>query len=86
MKSDYAYAYNNRASAYIKMEEWDKAIPDCTKAIELDKNYAYAYYNRAIAREMKRDVNGACEDWVIAGQLGLDAANTFHSSVCNRKF
>ena len=63
-------------------EEWDKAITDCDKAISLNADYAYAYYNRAIAKEMKRDLKGACADWEVAGNLGLEASRSFYSSSC----
>jgi protein O-mannosyl-transferase len=44
-----AIAYNNRGFVYWNLRQWDKAIVDCSKAIELDSNYAFAYNNRGIA-------------------------------------
>jgi len=39
--------YCNKAAVAIKMKDFDKAIDDSTKAIELDKNYTKAYQRRA---------------------------------------
>lgn len=42
-------AYDNRAHAYNKKGQYDLAIADCDKAIELDHELAGAYYNRRLA-------------------------------------
>jgi len=42
-------AYYNRAYAYNEKGEYDLAIADCNRAIELDPNLAVAYYNRGLA-------------------------------------
>jgi protein O-mannosyl-transferase len=42
-------AYLNRGITYAKENEYDKAIEDLTKAIQLDTNYTKAYYNYAKA-------------------------------------
>jgi len=39
----------NRGSAYSEKGEFDLAIADCTKAIEIDAENIFAYYNRSIA-------------------------------------
>ena len=64
------------------MEDWENAINAADQAINLDPNYTYAYYNRAIAKEMMRDLEGACSDWMKASELGLDAARIYFSSTC----
>ena len=85
VKSDYLKAMNNRASAYIKMEEYNKAIQDCNTIIKKDPKYGFAYYNRGIAKEMIRDEEGACNDWVRATQLGVAVAEDYYNSTCNQK-
>jgi tetratricopeptide (TPR) repeat protein len=46
----YIRAYSNRGrDAFILKQEYDRAIADCTRAIELDANSAPAYNNRAWA-------------------------------------
>lgn len=34
--------------AYLKLEKYDEAIKDLTKAIECDSNHTEAYYNRGV--------------------------------------
>jgi tetratricopeptide (TPR) repeat protein len=43
------YAYYGRGTAYIELEQYERAIDDYNKAIELDPNCADVYYNRDLA-------------------------------------
>jgi tetratricopeptide (TPR) repeat protein len=79
IKSDYAFAYNNRAAAYIKKEKYKEAVADCDKAIQLDANYGGAFLNRGIAKEMLRDLEGACNDWLSAATLGIESAEAYYN-------
>ena len=45
------------------MEDFDKAIADYDKAIELKPEYAGAYYNRGIYFEMKGDFSNALDNF-----------------------
>ena len=47
------------------------AILDYTKAIEINSQNADAYTNRGIARELVNDLEGACRDWRKAADFGL---------------
>jgi len=49
----------------------------------MDSNYGNAYLNRANAKEMNRDLNGACEDWHKAKELGVELGKNYYSSNCN---
>lgn len=42
-------AYNNRGNAYLSLGNYQQAIEDFNKAIELDPNYAKAHNNRGLA-------------------------------------
>jgi tetratricopeptide (TPR) repeat protein len=42
-------AWNNRAYIHNKLQKYDKAIEDSTKAITMDPHYANAYAHRALA-------------------------------------
>src|SRR2546423_11795501 len=48
-KNDLSMAYSNRAGAFVNMGEYDRAIADGTKAIELDPKNINAYGNRGNA-------------------------------------
>ena len=41
-----AHGFNERGSRYSRSGVYEKAIPDYTKAIELDDTFAEAYFNR----------------------------------------
>ena len=51
LNGNYPQAYNNRAYAYMRLEEYDMALTDLNMALELDPEYLHALRNRA-------DVNG----------------------------
>jgi tetratricopeptide (TPR) repeat protein len=48
-------------SGYTKADkaDYDGAIADFSKAIELDPKYALAYDNRGVAKDRKSDYDGA---------------------------
>jgi tetratricopeptide (TPR) repeat protein len=50
------------AGAWFASGDLDRAIKDCTKAIELQSDYAKAYYNRAHCRFLKGDYEQALAD------------------------
>ena len=54
-------AYNNRGIAYDEKGEFDKAIEDYKKAIELNPEYADAYNNRGLAYYGKDESDRAIE-------------------------
>jgi tetratricopeptide (TPR) repeat protein len=77
LKSDYAFSYNNRASAQYKMKKYKDAEADCNKAIQLNPNYGEAYYNRAVCKEQALDVKGSCADFSKASELGYAPAKPY---------
>ena len=44
-----ANGYLNRGSAYAGLRQYQRAIQDYDRAIQLNPNYAKAYYNRGLA-------------------------------------
>ena len=67
----------NSGNTKTYLEDYEGAIADYTKAIELDSDDATAYFYRGDAKEMLGDFNGACEDWKIAVSLGNEEAKKF---------
>jgi len=49
IESKDAKAYFNRGNAYADKGQYDQAIPDYTKALEINPKDGKAYYNRAYA-------------------------------------
>ena len=47
MDENYVDAYNGRGNVYYDQEEYEKALDDYNKALELDSKYVLAYKNRA---------------------------------------
>lgn len=70
------YSYSNRGAAYANKKQYDNAISDYTKAIELNPGYAAAYHNRAIAYAKTEQHDKAISDFskVIELSLGDSAA------------
>jgi tetratricopeptide (TPR) repeat protein len=53
----------NRGVAYGGKEDYDAAIADCTRAIEIDHQYKAAYLNRGAAYWAKEDYDAAIADY-----------------------
>ncbi len=65
-----AVAYNNRCAGYGAKEEFDKAIEDCTKAIEIEP-YGDPYNNRGFVYYRMDLHDRAIEDYSQAIGMGL---------------
>jgi hypothetical protein len=67
----YAYAYNNRGVAYIKLgRSQQSAIDDFNKAIHLRPDYADAYNNRGIVYMDQDNIQLGCRDARKACSMG----------------
>jgi len=64
-----ASVYVKRGAAYIQKGEYEKAIEDCTKAVELNPAHANAYINRGIAYDKKGDHDLAIKDYTKVPEL-----------------
>ncbi len=74
----------NLAAIMIDKGEFEGAVENCTKAIELDPTMTEAYFNRGIAYEMLRKTEEACSDWEEAFILGaVKAEDYLNSPTCN---
>jgi tetratricopeptide (TPR) repeat protein len=66
--------YNNRGAAYGEKGQYDQAISDFNKAIEINPRYHKAYNNRGIVHRRKGQYDGAISDFNKAIEINpLDA-------------
>jgi hypothetical protein len=77
------YLFSLRGAAKSKLKDYQGAILDYTKSIELYPKYADAYYGRGFAKYYSNDKNGACLDWSQAGELGYADAYSTIKEKCN---
>ena len=74
-----ALGYFYRGYAKNNLKDYQGAIIDYTKAIQLDRDYANAYFNRGIAKKNLKDYEGAIIDYTKAIQLDPDAPLSYKS-------
>ncbi len=74
-----ADAYNNRGFAYYLKQEYDRAITDYNKAIELDPKYAMAYNNRGIAYFLKKEPDKSIADYSKAIEINPKYADAYNN-------
>lgn len=80
--SNIAELYVLRGNIYLRQKEYNTAIANLNKAIEIDRKNALAYFKRGYARYRVVDSQGACGDWRIAYQLGIQEAQKFLDENC----
>jgi len=67
---DKSVDYNNHGSIHLKKNEYDQAILDYTKAIEINPRLGVSYSNRALAYYNKREYDKAWQDVHKTESLG----------------
>lgn len=82
-------AYNNRGIQYSRKREFDRAINDFSKAIEIDPDKAIYYFNRAIAlfelgapQRRSMEIERAVEDYTSA----IERDPGYATAINNRGF
>ncbi|MGV6860409.1 MAG: tetratricopeptide repeat protein [Putridiphycobacter sp.] len=84
LDSESPVVLTNMAAVEIDSDNFESAVENCTKAIELDPTMTEAYFNRGIANEMLRKTEEACSDWEEAFILGaVKAEDYLNSPTCN---
>lgn len=63
-------AYYYRGCARINMREYEEAVADFEKAVELKHDYADAYFNMGRTYYMMHNEDKACESYKLAAQYG----------------
>jgi len=76
------FAHFLRGNAYSNLKQYQKAINDYNKSIELNSNDATSYLNRGRAKLQLGDKSG-CYDLSKAGELGEEAAYDYIRVSCN---
>ena len=78
-----ADAYQLRAMAKYKLNDYRGTIIDDNVAIDLDPKNSKAYTIRGMAKYALGDKEGACLDMSKAGELGNSDAYEFIKNLCN---
>lgn len=71
-------SYESRGFSYFAKDQYDLAIADFTKAIDLDPNLLAAYYNRGVAYFDKGQYDLATTDFTKAKDLGLKGKGAYN--------
>ena len=74
-----ATAYYNQGRAYGQKGQYDQAISDYNKAIEIDPKFATAYNNRGIAYRQKGQHDQAISDYNKALEINPRDAEAYNS-------
>jgi tetratricopeptide (TPR) repeat protein len=74
-----AVLFKGRCVEWIKKQEIDKAIEDCSQAIRLKHDFARAFSDRGGAYLFKEQYDRAIEDYDQAIRLDPDDANAFNN-------
>lgn len=78
-----ASAKLNKASLLANQGQLVPALSLLDETLEEHPGEAILYLNRGLVRELTGDLNGACEDWHRAIELGAEQANEFINE-CDR--
>jgi len=60
-----------------KLNRLDESVKTFDQVIMDDQEFGYAYLNRGFVRELLGDIDGACQDWRTAGELGITEADQY---------
>ena len=77
INSEEAKAYYNRGLAYMDNGQYDQAISDYTKTINIDPRYALAYTGRGNAFERKGEHDRAMSDYTKAIEINPRYAEAY---------
>jgi len=62
--------YNNRGTTYEKKGQYDQAVSDFNKTLEINLKFALAYYNRGRSYYFKKEYDKSWKDIKKAEDLG----------------
>lgn len=64
--------YNSRGMAYLRKGNWEKAIVDVKKALEIDSNSAFSHFLLGNIYEAQNKITEAIIEYQIVSNLGQD--------------
>ena len=82
MKLDVPDLYEIRAQVFLRKKDYNTAIANLNKTIELNNKQKTAYLKRAFAKYRVVDSAGACADWRTALALGAKEAQAMLDAYC----
>ncbi len=90
LKNDWEIPYFYRAVAYQALEDFDEAMLDYTKALQLNPKMTDAYYNRARITLTRKDIEnpdifGAVKDLEKAIELDENFIDALYAMACAQK-
>lgn len=56
----------------MKLELPEEALEDFNQAAKIDLEYELIHKNRGISKALSGDMDGACNDWDKANELGVE--------------
>src|SRR5690606_11782890 len=71
-----------RATLYLEMEEYEKALTDLDRAVDLDPKTKEAFYYRGLVKNKLKDKTAACADFTEALALGEERAGPLLKKTC----
>ncbi len=72
-----AEAYFNRGLAYASNGQYEEAITDYTRALEINPRYALAFYHRGVAYDNKGQHEQAIADYTRAFDINPSLAEVY---------
>jgi serine/threonine-protein kinase len=74
-----AASHLNRCLSYSNLGQQDKALVDCTEAINLRPSHGLAYQNRGLVRRRLEEFQGAIQDYNIAIQIEPNSSDPYYN-------
>jgi len=84
LDSTFSYAWYNRASARMFINDYNGALNDLTMAIHYEPTLAEAYYNKGLLLILKHQTETACTNLSKAGELGILEAYPVIKRYCDK--
>ena len=83
LNTQFPIARLNKASLFAKQQQIAPALDLLDGVLVEYPNEAVLYLNRGLIRELSGDINGACEDWNMARELGAKEADEYIKECSN---